>query len=740
MRVSVSNDCCSSSDTPTNATSSAVPVTSSVGAGVVRTPMRIVQMDCPTEEALIRKRLQGMAEVVDVQFNLMQRILTVDYQQGRLETVLAALRAIGFTPELPNDQGEWSHREVGETTSTRWWLLVVAGIFAVVAEGLYWFGAPAWSSFLCAVVAIGCSGLETYKKGWTAVMSANLNINALMSIAVTGAVLIGQWPEAAMVMVLFAVAEAIEARSLDHARRSVERLMEVAPDQVTLQTPQGQWESVAANAVVPGAQIRVRPGERIGLDGVIIAGQSDVNQAPITGESLPQAKQVGDTVFAGTINGCGELHVEVTAGANDTMLARIIHIVHEAQARKAPTQRFVDRFAQVYTPIVVLLALGAALLPPLVVGMPWYNAIYNALVLLVIACPCALVISTPVAVVSALGVAARHGVLVKGGAYLEMGRQLDWLAVDKTGTLTTGRPTLLEVLQAQDTIISREQGKIIAAALASRSTHPVSQAIYQGLASAVTFDALNRIQLQEFTEISGSGTQATIAGTTYYLGRVQWLVQEVGIELSPAFRHALNTHQQQGKTITVLACDAGIIIGFVVTDTLRKSSVQAIQALHELGVKTLILSGDHPDTVRTLGQQAGIDVVYGGLLPQQKLEHIEALVRQSKAGMLGDGINDAPALARADIGFAMGVSGSDAAIETADVALMDDDLMRVPWFINLSRRTYRILVQNIAVAIGLKAVFIGLTLAGMATMWMAVFADVGASLLVIINSLRLLRP
>ena len=736
----MSNDCCSSSDAPTNVTSSAVPVTSSVGAGVVRTPMRIVQMDCPTEEALIRKRLQGMAEVVDVQFNLMQRILTVDYQQGGLETVLAALRAIGFTPELPNDQGEWSHREVAESTSTRWWPLVVAGIFAVVAEGLYWFGAPAWLSFLCAVVAIGCSGLETYKKGWTAVMSANLNINALMSIAVTGAVLIGQWPEAAMVMVLFAVAEAIEARSLDHARQSVERLMEVAPDQVTMQTVQGQWESVAANAVVPGAQIRVRPGERIGLDGVIIAGQSDVNQAPITGESLPQAKQVGDTVFAGTINGGGELHVEVTADANDTMLARIIHIVHEAQARKAPTQRFVDRFAQVYTPIVVLLALGAALLPPLVAGMPWYNAIYNALVLLVIACPCALVISTPVAVVSALGVAARHGVLVKGGAYLEMGRQLDWLAVDKTGTLTTGRPTLLEVLQAQDTIISREQGKIIAAALASRSTHPVSQAIYQGLASAVTFDALNRIQLQEFTEISGSGTQATIAGTTYYLGRVQWLVQEVGIELSPAFRHALNTHQQQGKTITVLACDAGIIIGFVVTDTLRKSSVQAIQALHELGVKTLILSGDHPDTVRTLGQQAGIDVVYGGLLPQQKLEHIEALVRQSKAGMLGDGINDAPALARADIGFAMGVSGSDAAIETADVALMDDDLMRVPWFINLSRRTYRILVQNIAVAIGLKAVFIGLTLAGMATMWMAVFADVGASLLVIINSLRLLRP
>lgn len=704
-------------------------------AAGIRTPMRIMQMDCPTEETLIRKKLQGMPQVHDVEFNLMQRVLTVQHTANGLDAVIAALNSLGFHPELPEEGQQLDVAGEHVHPVKPWWPLAVAAFLALAAEILHWIQAPAWAGLGLAAAAIAISGTATYKKGLVAITNRNLNINALMSIAVTGAVLLGQWPEAAMVMVLFAISEAIEARSLDRARLSVETLMNVAPQTVALQQADGTWADTPVKSVAVNSVVRVRPGERIGLDGVVTTGQSEINQAPITGESALQPKGPGDSVYAGSINGMGELDYRVSAVADDTMLARIIHAVHDAQARKAPTQRFVDRFAQVYTPIVCLLALAVAVFPPLVLGASWYDWIYRALVLLVIACPCALVISTPVAVVSALGAAARSGILVKGGVYLEQGRRLKWLALDKTGTLTSGRPQLLDTVWLQDDTDAMH-AHAVAAALASRSDHPVSRAIARGLPHA---ESMRALEVQQFQAVAGGGTQATIDGQAYYLGNAAWMRREIPGADTTAHDGTIAALQEQGKTVTVLADDTQWLALFVVADALRDSARTAIRNLHDLGVRTLMLSGDNTATARYVGQQAGIDEIRGDLLPDDKLVIVEELTARGMTGMVGDGINDAPALARADIGFAMGAMGTDTAIETADVALMDDDLNKVSSFIRLSGRTHRILVQNISFALGVKALFLVITLVGLATMWMAVFADVGASLIVLANSLRLLR-
>ncbi len=707
----------------------------------VRTPMRILQMDCPTEEGLIRARLKDMAQVHSLQFNLMQRVLTVDHSADGLEAVVAALRDIGFEPELPGASG--THAALAAPPAKPWWPLAIAGALALVAELAHWFSAPTWLSLLTALAAIALSGTSTYRKGLVALRQRNLNINALMSIAVTGAVLLGQWPEAAMVMVLFAIAEAIEARSLDRARASVQRLMAVAPDAVSRRDADGHWVRVAAHSVAVGDVLRVLPGERIGLDGTVLSAHAEVNQAPITGESALVARTTGDAVFAGSINGMSEFEYRATAAADDTLLARIIHSVHDAQSRKAPLQRFVDRFAAVYTPIVCLLALAVAILPPLLALMAWRDAAYMALVLLVIACPCALVISTPVAIVSALGSAARQGILIKGGAYLEQGRHLQWLALDKTGTLTSGQPALLDahVLVGQD---AAADVLALALALARRSDHPVSQAIAAGLserlpdAAPSVLPALHGVQARP-----GQGTQALRDGRRVYLGHPDWVAGLPGQgSAAPAARTAIDAARARGHTVSVLADDRGVLALFVVADSLRSTARPAIADLHALGVRTVMLTGDNAATAQNIAQQAGVDRVRAGLLPQDKLDAVDALAREARVGMVGDGINDAPALARADIGFAMGVIGSDTALETADVALMDDDLRKLGRFIRLSRATHRILVQNISLALGIKAVFVIVTLLGLATLWMAVFADVGASLIVVANSLRLLgrRP
>ena len=697
-------------------------------ANGTQTAIRIHQMDCPTEEALIRNKLGGMASVMSLEFNLMQRVLTVVHASNALDPILEAVRSLGFKPELADAGG---HLAAAVESKKPWWPLALAGAAAIASEAVTWMGLPAWLAAALAIVAVVACGLTTYKKGWVAIRNGNLNINALMSIAVTGALLLQQWPEAAMVMVLFTIAELIEAKSLDRARNAIKGLMQLAPEKATVQQADGAWQEIDAKAVTVGSLIRVKPGERIGLDGEIAAGRSTVNQAPITGESLPVDKAEGDTVFAGTINQSGSFDYRVTAAASNTTLARIIHAVEEAQGAKAPTQRFVDRFARIYTPVVFAVALLVASVPPLLLGGAWYDWIYKALVLLVIACPCALVISTPVTIVSGLAAAARKGILIKGGVYLEEGRKLVWLALDKTGTITHGKPVQTDFELRAD--VDKDICRRLAASLAGRSDHPVSQAV----AKAADLDAISRSAVESFEALPGRGVRGVVDGRTYSLGNHR-LVEELG-RCSMALEARLDELERTGKTVIMLIDGSQVLALFAVADTVKESSRAAIAELHQLGVKTVMLTGDNPHTAEAIAQQVGIDEARGNQLPEDKLKAVELFAAQGVVGMVGDGINDAPALARAHIGFAMGAMGTDTAIETADVALMDDDLRKIPTFVRLSQATRSVLVQNIVLALGIKAVFLVLALTGLGTMWMAVFADVGASLLVVANGLRLLR-
>jgi Cd2+/Zn2+-exporting ATPase len=700
-------------------------------AGACNTRIRIEQMDCPTEERLIRDALGRLPGVTGLQFNLLQRVLTVSHDEGALAQVVPAIQALGFTPQV-EDQGA-AQQPVAAPAKKPWWPLALAAVLATASEVVHFAAlGPDWWVAVLAVVAIVLCGLNTYKKGWIALKNRNLNINALMSIAVTGAVLIGQWPEAAMVMVLFTLAELIEARSLDRARNAIRGLMDLAPPRATVRQADGSWQEVDVQVIGLGAVVRVRPGERISLDGEVVSGNSTVNQAPITGESLPVEKRAGDPVFAGTINEAGSLEFRVTAAARDTTLARIIHAVEEAQGSRAPTQRFVDQFSRIYTPVVFVFALAVAVLPPLLSGGAWFDWIYRALVLLVVACPCALVISTPVTIVSGLAAAARKGILIKGGVYLENGRHLALLALDKTGTLTHGKPVQtdsLHLLEADEPL-----HVIWAASLAARSDHPVSRAL------ALRAEELGQVlhNIEDFEALPGRGTKGRIDGRLLYMGNHR-LVEDLGL-CSAQLEQRLEALERQGKSVVVLCDEQRALMLFAVADTVRQTSREAVAELHELGVRTCMLTGDNAHTAAAIAEQVGVDEARGDLLPADKLAWIEASQARGKVvGMVGDGINDAPALARAEIGFAMGAAGTDTAIETADVALMDDDLRKIPAFVRLSRQTHAILLQNIVLALGIKAIFLGMTLAGEATMWMAVFADMGVSLMVVFNGLRLLR-
>jgi Cd2+/Zn2+-exporting ATPase len=716
--------CCSAAAVPV---SLAPPVPRGSGT---QTPIRILQMDCPTEEALLRKKLGAMTGVAGMEFNLMLRVLTVTHEPFALEAILQAVRSLGFTPELVN--GPDAPASPPPAPAKPWWPLALAGAAAIASEAAHWAAWPAWVPALLAALAVLSCGMSTYQKGWIAVRHGNLNINALMSLAVTGAFVLGQWPEAAMVMVLFTVAELIEAKSLDRARHAIQSLVQLAPERATVLQADGHWHEVAAKTVALQARVRVKPGERLALDGILVSGRSSLNQAPITGESLPVEKAEGDAVFAGSINESGSFEYLVSATAGDSTLARIIHAVEAAQGARAPTQRFVDQFARIYTPAVCLLALAMAVVMPLLSGGDWGHWAYQALVLLVIACPCALVISTPVTLVSGLAAAARQGILVKGGVYLETGRKLAWLALDKTGTLTHGQPVQTDfvALNGHD----EAQVRRLAASLASRSDHPVSRA----LSDAARRDALALLPVAEFEALPGRGVQGVINGQRYQLGNHR-LMHELGA-CSEALEAHLSALEQQGKSVILLLQAQQVLGLFAVADTLKETSRQAIAELHALGIQTVMLTGDNAHTAQAIAAQAGMDEAYGDLLPEDKLRAIERQIGKAGAvGMVGDGINDAPALARADIGFAMGAAGTGTAIETADVALMDDDLRKLPRFVRLSRQTHAVLVQNMVLALGIKVVFLGLTLAGSGTLWMAVFADVGASLLVVANGLRLLR-
>ncbi|SCY77524.1 heavy metal translocating P-type ATPase [Pseudomonas sp. NFACC37-1] len=693
---------------------------------------RIEAMDCPTEQTLIQNKLGKLEGVQRLEFNLINRVLGVTHDLPSDAPIIQAIESLGMQAD-PLTPGQKSQTNDLPAPAKPWWPLALSGVTALGAELIHFTNAaPNWVVALVALVSILSGGLGTYKKGWIALKNRNLNINALMSIAVTGAVLIGQWPEAAMVMFLFTVAELIEAKSLDRARNAISGLMQMAPEQATVQQADGSWQVQEVKAIALGARVRVRPGERVGLDGDVVAGRSTLDQAPITGESLPVEKTVGDKVFAGTINQAGELEYTVTAAADQSTLTRIIHAVEQAQGSRAPTQRFVDQFSKIYTPAVFALALAVAVIPPLFMGAAWFDWIYRALVLLVVACPCALVISTPVTIVSGLAAAARKGILVKGGVYLEGGYKLDYLALDKTGTITHGKPVQTDYVVLDPTVQSTAPA--LAASLAARSDHPVSRAI----ANAAVDKQLAPQVVDNFEALAGRGVRGDIGGQTYHLGNHR-LVEDLGL-CSPELEEKLFALEKQGKSVVLLLDATGPLALFAVADTVKDSSREAIRQLHDLGIKTLMLTGDNAHTAEAIAAQVGMDQARGDLLPEDKLQAIEALYAQGhRVGMVGDGINDAPALARSEIGFAMAAAGTDTAIETADVALMDDDLRKIPAFIRLSRQTSSILKQNIALALVIKAIFLGFTFAGLATMWMAVFADMGVSLLVVFNGLRLLR-
>jgi len=695
---------------------------------------RIVDMDCPTEEAMIRTAFKGHEEVLGLQFNLLERVLTVHHQPGAEPGIVSLLQGIGFEPHpLPGEANALP--DIGETKVPIIPLrLVVGGLAAIAAEALEWF-APGMHFVepVLALVAVCTAGMETYRKGWIALIHRQLNMNVLMAVAVTGAALIGQWPEAAMVSFLFAVANLIEQHSLDRARRAIQGLLQLAPVEADVKGSAGEWIKKAVGAVFVGEIIQVKPGERVPLDGEIVRGNATINQAPITGESIPVEKTPGDRVFAGSINQNGLFEIRVTAAVGDTTLAHIIKTVEAAQADKAPAQRFVDMFAAFYTPVVFAAALIIVILAPLLFGWSWYEAVYRSLVLLVIACPCALVISTPVTIVSGLASATRMGILVKGGSYLENAGRIKVMAFDKTGTITVGTPIMTDVVTLRG---DERRALAYALALASGSDHPVSRAIADGCRQRL--DTTVTLPVERLTAIPGLGMSGTIAGADFVLAN-HHLIEDRN-QSSTGLEMRLETLERLGKTSVMLADDDGPIAIFAVADAIRKQSATAVAALSGLGIHVVMLTGDNSHTAQAVSGQVGISDIRANLLPEEKLHIIEELQkRYGVVAMVGDGINDAPALARADIGIAMGSAGSDTAIETADIALMDDDPSRLFTLISLSRRTMTILRQNIILALGIKAVFLCLALTGNATLWMAVFADMGASLTVVANGLRVLR-
>jgi Cd2+/Zn2+-exporting ATPase len=721
----------------------------------------VKELDCAAEEQVLRKAVGGMPGVASVECNVVTRRMTVTHDAAAAspEALAAKVRSVGMTPTLVSlagmasaDAGSGGVRagtdcggaacapgdeHAAANVDTRpWWrqygLFALSGVLAAGAEAMYFAGVKETSAPVIAVsvASILLGGLPTLKKGWIALRTFTLNINFLMTVAIIGGAVIGAWPEIALVTFLFGLAELIEAKALDRARNAVKGLMAMAPDEASVKQPNGSWMVMRAGEVSVGAVVQVKPGERLALDGVVVAGESSVNQAPVTGESVPVDKKVGDKVFAGTINESGVLEFRTTGGKDQTTLAKIIKTVQEAQGSRAPTQRFVDNFARVYTPIVCVVAVLIAVVPWLAFGQPFSPWLYKALVLLVIACPCALVISTPVTVVSGLTAAARRGILIKGGVHLENGRKLKVVALDKTGTITEGKPRVTDVQPVGGA--SRDEVLRIAASLDALSQHPVALAVVAAWNG-------ERASVANFKSLTGRGVEGRIDGKGYFVGNHRHAEERkvCSLEVETVLSH----FEVQGKTAVVVASEHSVLGVIAVADTPRESSVEAIKTLHDLGVKTLMLSGDNQTTASAIAELVGIDEARGGMLPEDKLAEIERLLQEhgNTVGMVGDGVNDAPALAKSTIGFAMGAAGTDTALETADVALMQDDLRGLPEFVLLSRRTGAILAQNITLAIGIKVVFFALTVAGLGTMWMAVIADVGASLIVVGNGLRLVR-
>ncbi len=711
---------------------------------------RVQGLDCAEEVAILRREVGALPGVIDLEFDVVNARLSVEYDAAAVapERIVAAVDATGMKA-LP-----WDIRCVAPSGSFweqqgRLVLAVLGGVLLVAGCVTHWMlhgsllealaGAPAETHAFPLSVRLLYGGAAVAGAWFVmprAVSTARRlrpDMNLLMVLAVVGAMAIGEWFEAATVAVLFAVALLLEHWSVERARHAIGALLDLSPRTARIRgSDGGELLELPVGEVPPGARVVVRPGERIPLDGDVTQGETTVNQAPITGESLPVAKRPGDPVYAGTVNLDGVLEFQSTRPATDTTLARIVHLVARAQSRRARSEQWVDRFAVHYTPLMMFAALAAAVLPPLLFAVPWADGVYRGLVILVIACPCALVISTPVSMVSALTAAARAGVLVKGGIFLETAGRLKALALDKTGTLTRGQPDVQRIVpfngHTAEDVLAR------AAALESGSGHPLARAIIRQARAA----GLRPPAASGFRSLPGKGAEALLDGRTFWIGSHRFL-HEKGQETPEVHARALEL-EDAGHTVVALGHDTHVCGLISIADSLRDGVPRILDAIRRAGVERVVmLTGDNEGTARAIAAEAGIDEFHCELLPEDKVAVIGRLVREhTHVAMVGDGINDAPALAAATLGIAMGAMGTDTALETADVALMSDELSRLPWLIRHSRRTLGIIRQNIAFALGLKIVFIALTMAGSASLWMAIAADTGATLLVVFNSLRLL--
>ena len=702
-------------------------------AGTIEETFRVSGMDCAEEVAAIERALTPIEGVRGVRANLVASSVTV-YHDGsaRSARLIEAINGSGVMVQKDDAPSSGGH-------SLASCLVGISGLFTSIGVALQWLGLKEtfWpdAAFTIAIIA---GGALVFPKALRSLKTFSLDMNVLMTAAVIGAVAIGEHAEGAAVAFLFSLSELLESWSVGRARRAIQALMQLAPD-TALVRRHGNVREVSASEVAVGETIFVKSGQKVPLDGTILKGSSAIDQAPITGESMPVDKKEGDTVYAGTINGEGSLEIQTTRAAGDTTLSRIIKMVEEAQQQKAPAQRFVDVFAKYYTPAVMVLALLVGLVPPLLFNAAWMVWIYRALVLLVIACPCALVISTPVSIVSGLTAMARRGVLIKGGAYLEALGSLRALAVDKTGTITEGKPRVLDVIAFDGT--PAVDVLRIAAAIDAHSTHPLAQAVVRHAEeSKVTFEIADNYKAK-----TGRGAEATIGGHAYFVGNHR-LAHELGV-CSEKLETMLAEIEVDAKSVVVVGhrphadCKGEVLGVLAVGDAIRPNAAEAVRLLHDAGIrKVVMLSGDNSRTADAIAKQAGIDEAKGDLLPEDKIEQVRKLANDfGSVGMIGDGVNDAPALAAANVGIAMGAAGTDTAIETADVALMRDDLLMVSEAIRLGRRTLGVIRFNIAFALGIKAVFLILALLGYTSLWLAVLADTGATLLVIVNALRLLR-
>ncbi|MDA3128671.1 heavy metal translocating P-type ATPase [Aliibacillus thermotolerans] len=590
------------------------------------------------------------------------------------------------------------------------------------------------SLLFAAAIVIG--GYSLFKVGFQNLLHFEFDMKTLMTVAIIGAAIIGEWAEGAIVVILFAISEALERFSMDRARQSIRSLMDIAPKEALVRR-NGQEMMIHVDDIAVGDIMIVKPGQKLAMDGVVVNGYSAVNQATITGESVPVEKTVDDEVFAGTLNEEGILEVKVTKLVEDTTISKIIHLVEEAQGERAPSQAFVDKFAKYYTPIIMIIAGLVAVVPPLLFGGSWGTWVYQGLAVLVVGCPCALVISTPISIVSAIGNAAKKGVLIKGGIYLEEMGALKAIAFDKTGTLTKGVPVVTDFKMLNNQVNAEDMLSIITA-LEYRSGHPLASAIMKKADEENI--SYTHVIVDDFSSITGKGIKGTINGTTYYIGNPK-LFENLSVDFNNEQDQLVTALQNQGKTAMVVGTEKEILAVIAVADEVRESSKEVIQKLHQLGIKkTIMLTGDNKGTADAIGGHVGVTDIQAELLPQDKLEFIKKL--RSKYGnvaMVGDGVNDAPALAASTVGIAMGGAGTDTALETADVALMGDDLRKLPFSIKLSRKALTIIKQNITFALAIKFIALLLVIPGWLTLWIAILSDMGATLLVALNGLRLMR-